>query len=76
MKKLKAALEIFRQDIRGNSQLNQRATLFYIARTALISLYISIKYGAENKKAGMICTSSRRTTLLKGKKACIYNITK
>ncbi|MCX7858392.1 MAG: hypothetical protein N2513_10530 [Deltaproteobacteria bacterium] len=54
MKRIRAALQMLQQDIKGNTQLNQKITLGYIFRTASISLYISIKYGTPgNKKAGM-----------------------
>ena len=44
MKNIKTALEILKQDIKGNRKLKQRITLFYIIRTALISLYITYIY--------------------------------
>jgi hypothetical protein len=57
MKKIKTALEILKQDIRGNSKLNQKVTFCYIIRTTLISLYITYIY--INKNAGVKSKSSR-----------------
>lgn len=44
MKKIKEALSMLNQDIRINSQLGQRISLYYILRTALLSIYITYIY--------------------------------
>ncbi len=44
MKKIKEAFKILNQDIKINSKLGQRINLFYIIRTALLSLYITYIY--------------------------------
>lgn len=44
MKKLREAIKILIQDIRINSKLGQRISLYYIIRTALLSIYITYIY--------------------------------